>query len=388
MDNSRAEVAQGIIPVTVRASMPPANETKKTFFRRPLAWAIAACAVLAVAYVAISRRAVDPLLGTPMLALEAARGKSLYFNAGAHPWLKTRRPELLPADATDAESERVRGYVQAVENPKSFRQLDRHHRFDTLLLIGNPSEYRPLLDHLVEAKDFRPVYVDHWAMLFQRAATRAWEPADLSHLREKVASLSKADRATCFAETAVRLTALRRLDEADALLDEAESLDPKSPTMWNGRAVLHSQRGEWKEALTCADRALAGKFEPLSAVATKAQALYAIKEFSAAFDLSRRLVERVPEDPGILFYHAKIAHEAHAYRAEIAALEKLIALADAARRPTSGYHIYLGQAYAAVSDGERSIAAFTKALGDPELPKEQRDFAQENIRRIKSRTGL
>jgi tetratricopeptide (TPR) repeat protein len=187
---------------------------------------------------------------------------------------------------------------------------------------------------------------------------------------------------------AVRLTALRRGDEAKALLDEAEALEAQSPAMWNGRAVWHSQRGEWKEALDCADRALRGKLEPLSAVATKAQALYAVKEFSAAFDLSRKLVERVPEDPGLLFYHAKIAHEARAFRAEIEALEKLIALAEAARRPTSGYCIYLGQAYAAVSDGKRAIAAFTRALGDPELPKEQREFAADNIRRIKSRVDL
>ncbi len=388
MDNSRAEVAQGIIPATLRAFMRSAITPKNASRQRVLAWAVAVCVGLVAGYFAMSRRAVDPLLGTPMLALEAASGKAVYFNAAAHPWLKTRRPDLLPPDAVDVESERVRSYVQAVENPKAFRQLDRQYRFDTLLLVGNPSEYRPLLDHLVEAKDFQPVYVDHWAIVFQRGAKRAWEPADLAGTRERIAPLGNADRATCLAETAVRLSALRRLDEARALLDEAEGLDADSPTMWNGRAVLHSQQGEWKEALACADRALDGKLEPLSAVATKAQALYAMKEFSAAYELSRRLVERVPEDPGILFYHAKIAHEAHAYRAEIVALGKLIALAEAARRPTSGYHIYLGQAYAAVSDGEESIAAFTKALGDPELPKEQRDFAQENIRRIKSRTGL
>jgi tetratricopeptide (TPR) repeat protein len=355
---------------------------------RRLAWGLAACAVAVAAWFAISRHAVDPLVSTPMLALEAAAGKSLYFNAAAHPWLKARRADLLPADAVDAEGERVRGYVQAVENPKLFRQLDREHRFDALLLVGNPSEYRPLLDHLIETKDFLPVYLDHWAILFRRGAERAWQPDDLAPWRQRIAELPDSQRAACLAETAVRLTALRRLEEARTLLDEAAALDGDEPTMWNGRAVWHSQRGEWKEALTCADRALRGKMEPLSAVATKAQALYAMKEFSAAFDLSRRLVERVPDDPGILFYHAKIAHEARAFRAEIEALEKLIALAESSRRPTSGYCIYLGQAYAAVSDGKRAVSAFTRAIGDPELPKEQREFAQESIQRIQSRVDL
>lgn len=366
-----------------------APHTPKTGSRTGWLAGLAAALVLAGAgFFLVARRPVDPLVGTPMLALEVTAGKSLYFNGAAHSWLKTLRAELLTPDALDANGELVRGYVQAVENPKLFRQLDRQHRFDALLLVGNPSEYRPLLDHLVETKDFVPVYVDHWAILFRRGADRPWTPADLGPWRERIAKLGAPARAACLAETAVRLTALRRSDEAKALLDEAATLDAEEPTMWNGRAVWHSQRGEWKEALACADRALRGKFEPLSAVATKAQALYAMKEFSAAYDLSQKLVERVPDDPGILFYHAKIAHEAHAFRAEIEALEELIALAESARRPVAGYCIYLGQAYAAVSDGKRSIAAFTRALSDPELPEDQREFAEDNIQRIRSRTGL
>jgi len=334
------------------------------------------------------RSAFDPVVGTPLLALEAVKARQLYFNAGAYPWLKARRPELLPADALDVEGERVRGYVQAVKSPKLFRQLDRQHRFDALLLIGNPSEYRPLLDHLVATEDFRPEYVDHWAIILRRGAGRAWTLDDLAPVRARLARLDAAQRAAGLAEVAVRLVGLRRIDEARTLLDEAQALEDGSPTMWNARGVLHAQRGEWKEALAAADRALQGRFEPLSAVATKAQALYAMKKFGPAYELSRRLIERVPDDPGILFYHAKIAHEAHAYRAEIDALEHLIALAEAARRPTAGYRIYLGQAYAAVSDGRRAIEAFTRALADPDLPRDQREFAEETIRRIRSRADL
>ena len=343
---------------------------------------------LAVAWGVKGRRVVDPVMGTPRLALEAVSGSSIYGNAGALPWLRTLRPELLSDATRDPQGEMARNFARAVQLPKFFRQLDRQLRFDTLLLVGNPSEYRPLLEHLVEVKDFAPVYVDHWAIIFKRGATSPWEPAHLDALRARLAVLTPRDQATALAETAVRLGSLRRVEEARGLLDEAQGLDGQSPAMWNGRAVLHSQRGEWKEALGCADRALAGKKEPLAALATKAQALYAIKQFSAAYDLSSELIERVPEDPGILFYHAKIAHEAHAYKAEIAALEKLIAQASAARWPTSGYSIYLGQAYAAVSEAERSVAAFAKALEDDDLPKEQRDFALENIRRIKSRVGI
>jgi hypothetical protein len=388
MDNSRAGVAQGIIPVSVRAPMSPENPSQSPRRRGITRWLLAIVVLGGVGVFFWKRTPSDPRIDTPMFALEAISGKSLYFNARAHSWLRERRPELLGPDTAAADSERVRAYVRAVQSPGQFRQLDRQLRFDALLLVGNPSEFRPLLDHLVEAKDFRPVYVDHWAIIFRRDTTPTWKIEDLAPLRQKLTGLSAPRMAGFLAETAVRLGAVRRNEEARMLLDEAERLDSKSPAMWNGRALLHAQAGQWKEALACADRALAGKLEPLSAVATKAQALYAMKDFSAAYDLSKELVERVPDDPGILFYHAKIAHDANAFRSEIAVLEKLIALAEAARWPTSGYRIYLGQAYASVSDGARSVAAFEKALADPDLPKEQRDFALENIRRIKSRVGI
>ncbi len=340
----------------------------------------------AAAFFLVKKERANPLVSTPLLAVEAAPGGSLYFNGEAHRWLKTLRRDLLDAETLDERGERVRAFAQAVQNPKLFRQLDRQWRFDALLLVGNPGEYRPLLDHLLETKDFAPVYVDHWAIVFRRGAQRPWELADFAAVRGRLATLSKRERAECFAEAGVKLVALRHMADARALLDEARQLDADSPQAWNGEALVHMQNGEWKAALACADRALAGRLEPLYALATKTQVLYATKHFSEAYTLSRRLVAGLPDDPAILFKHAQICHEAHAYREEIKALEKLIARAEAEQRPVAGYQIYLGQACAAASEAERAIAAFTKALADPELPEDQRDFARENIARIKSRT--
>ena len=320
----------------------------------------------------------DSLVTTPLLAIEAASGRALYFNGAAYPWLKARRPELLGGDP--------RAFAQAARNPTLFRQLDRERRFDALLLVGSAGEYRALLDHLLETKDFTPTYVDHWAIFFQRGAERAWRAEDFAPVRARLAALSGRERAQCLAELGAKLVALRRMEEARAFLDESQRLDAASPQAWNGMALLHMQRGEWKEAMACADRALGGRLEPLSAVATKTQVLYATKRFSEAYDLSCKLVEQLPDDPAILFKHAEICHQAHAYRAEIRALEKLISRAQDEQQPTSGYRIYLGQAYAGAGDAERSVAAFTKALADPELPEDQKEFARDNVARIKSRT--
>ena len=161
----------------------------------------------------------------------------------------------------------------------------------------------------------------------------------------------------------------------------AARLDAQGSVLWQKR--YSSTSGETMFDLQpTAD----GGFIP--ALATKTQLLYGMKRFNEAYELSKGLIAKLPKDPGLLFYHAKISHEAHAYKAEIEALEKLIAWADREGRPAGGYRLYLGQAYAATGDGRRSIDSFQLALDDPNLPPDQRAFARENIERIKERTGL
>ena len=364
-----------------------------SIFRTPRVRMMIALALLAVLALGVKvwlfTERDGPLLATPRLAIEALPGgTSLYFNGAARPWLLAQRADRLTTEDRDERSDRARAMVQAVQNPKLFRQLDRQRRFGTLLLTGDPSQYRPLLDHLLEAKDFAPVYVDATSVIFQRDAARSWDAGDLAAVRAKFAQSPVREQAKFLALTGGKLVALRRAEDARKLLDEALALNPKSKEAWSGLALLHMNRGAGKEAMEAADKALAidGKFLP--ALATKTQLLYASKYFSDAYDLSTKLVERVPDDPGILFYHAKIAHEAHAYRAEIKALVKLIAMAEAAERPTAGYQVYLGQAHASAGDAKPAAEAFSKALADPELPEDQRDFAEDNLARIRKRAGL
>ena len=363
------------------------------FFRTPRVRAVLAITVLTVLALGVKvwffTERDGPLIATPRLAIEALpAGGTLYYNGPARPWMLSLRPELLTAEDRDERSDRARALVQAVQNPKLFRQLDRQRRFDALLLTGDPSQYRPLLEHLLEARDFAPVYVDATSVIFRRDAARAWEVGDLAAVREKFAQAPVRERAKFLALTGGRLVALRRADEGRKLLDEALALNPKSREAWSGMALLHMNRGANKEAMEAAEKALAIDGKYLPALATRTQLLYASKYFSDAYELSTKLVKRVPDDPGILFYHAKIAHEAHAYRAEIAALVRLIAMAEAAERPVAGYRVYLGQAYASAGDAKPAVEAFAKALADPELPVDQREFAEDNLARIRKRAGL
>lgn len=354
--------------------------------RKLLVVAVAAALLIGAALWWRPWRQADPRLNTPEIAVRQLAAKNLYFNAPARPWLASFRPELLTAEDRDPQSERARSFNQAVADAKLFRTLDRKYRFETLLLVGDPSQYRTLLDHLIETKDFTLSYADHTSLVYTRGGA-VWTPAALEPLRKAFAG-SKNELAQVLALTGIKLVSAKKETEGKALLEEAGRLDSGLPDVWHGLALYDLERGQLTDALALAEKALKLDAKHLGALAVKTQVYFAAKRFSEAYDLSKQLLERLPEDPNMLFKHAQIAHEAKAYKGEIEALEKLIALAEAEKRPTTGYHLYLAQAYTAAGQGGPAIEHYSKVLADPEAPKEQREFSQDAIERIKSRTGL
>src|SRR3954447_16887206 len=76
--------------------------------------------VVIAACLSLLGRRPNPLLTTPALALEQLQAKSLYYNGPAWPWLHERRPDLLGEGERYPDSQRVRSFTQAVQNPKLF----------------------------------------------------------------------------------------------------------------------------------------------------------------------------------------------------------------------------------------------------------------------------
>jgi tetratricopeptide (TPR) repeat protein len=312
----------------------------------------------------------------------------VYYNAAARDWLLADKPEVMTDADRDPRSPRTRGFVQAVQNPKLFRQLDRQYRFDTLVLIGDPSQYRPILDHLLDSKDWSLSYLDHTGIIFQRDVPTPWTPDALASVRKKLIDAGANDLPLFLSQAATKLIAVRQLGAANKLIEEAKTADSSRPEVWSTLAHYRLALGQWEDAVSAADQALSLESGYPPALAAKAQGLYATKHFADAFLVSQVLIEKNPDDPGLLFYHAKISHEARAFTEEIAVMERLIELAEREQRPTTGYRMYLAQAYASDGQGEPAIEQFRLALLDPDLPKEQREFAEETSARIKSRLGL
>ncbi|MEO8352062.1 MAG: hypothetical protein ABI680_10040 [Chthoniobacteraceae bacterium] len=328
-----------------------------------------------------------PELTTPALAAASLdQPGSLYFNAAARNALLAARPDLTAEADRDPQSPRSRAFAQAVQDPQLFRKLDRESRFDTLWLVGDPSHFKPLLEHLLTTKDFAVAYLDHTSLILKRGSESSWKLEELDRLAGRWKA--PCDQAYVRASAALRLLALRENDQAKGQLEHAESLCPDVAEVWSGWSTYWMIRGDWDRALTAANRALAMDSSFVPAIACKTQILYATKKFREAFDLSETLLETSPDDPGLLFYHAKIAHEAHAYEAEIKTLQRLVSLAEQAGASVSGYRIYMGQAYAAAGDGKNAVDQLTEALLDTNLPREQRAFADELFIQIKDRVGL
>jgi tetratricopeptide (TPR) repeat protein len=228
------------------------------------------------------------------------------------------------------------------------------------------------------------VYVDHTSLVFERGAASKWQVGQVEAVMAKLGAASARDRATFLALTAGKLVALHDAAAARTLLERARALDARTPEVWSVQAQYHLGRGEWKDCEAAADRALELEHGHLAAMGTKAQVLYATKRFGEAYAISKKLIERLPDDPAMLFYHAKIAHEARAFGEEAKVLRKLIALAEKNDRPASGYRVYLGQSLASAGERDPALEEFGKAMEDPDLPKAQRDFAIDCMKVIRS----
>ena len=339
----------------------------------------------------------NPIVATPQLALAELQGRSLYFNGLALPWLDRFRPDLLTPEDRDPSGPRRRAFVQAPQNPKLFRQLDRQYRFDTVLLLGDPSNYQRLLDHLLEPepekRDFRLVYLDHWTFVFKRGAPREWQPADGEIVRQKVSAARGGDRAIFLAQAAGKMLAVRHIEAAKKWLDEAAGLDGGSVDVLSGLAGYEIALGRWLPAETFADKALKRDGNSVPALAAKVVAMRATAHKIDAFKLSEKLNTLIPEDPVRLWQHAQLAHEAGRNEAEIKALTRLVELARSEGRPAAEYEFFLGEAHAhaAIDDADHArfaIQHLRSAVADPLLPVEKRKFAEERIGTIRERTGI
>jgi len=320
----------------------------------------------------------DPRLAHESLSIaRIADVHHLFFTPFSHADLQAARPDL-----TGTANERL--FAQAVQNPELFGEMDHQRQFEALLLAGDPTTYQPLLKHLANTKDFVLAWLDNSALIFRRIGAHAWTESDLT---ATAGQFQGENQARFLAGASRRLIAIGQLQMAGRALDQAQPHGARLPEYWTALALYDGKINHWKEALDSADRALSLQADFTPALTTKAQILWGSKRFDEALAISDQVVATYPDDPSMLFLHAQISHDARAFDREIAALKHLIEMADAQGISTTGYRVYLGQAYAETGEAVPSLIEFKKVVGAPDASPEQRTFAQDCIDKIGDRTG-
>ena len=333
---------------------------------------------------------ISPELGTPMLSLRslpASPSGPLFFSLEALPFLKGNWPQWSSAfgAASVLPEELAVQFDATTRAPQEWRVLDRKWHFGAVLLTGDPTTFRPLLEHLRSSSDWTLTLIDPTSYLFQRCPARSWTKADLAPLLEVFARHSTQEQQSARIQLAHRLLFIGEIPAVQTLLDEVLKADPDSILAWIEKASAYGMSGQWKESMEAADRALALDAHSRPARTAQANAFYAMGRFDKALYVTRGLYGDMLGDGQILLLHAKVAHSAPAYQEEIEVLQNMIVAAQSASQPVGLLQIYLGQAYAAMGDGNTAYEHFKAALKDPTLLDVDRAFAQKALERLDSK---
>jgi Tfp pilus assembly protein PilF len=364
----------------------------ETIFRHKKTAALLPCVLVAAAILLTRhhphRISTNPNVTEPVFAVEALQKwdpKSLFFTISARNYLAANKPAWISAHDSQQD---LQGFSRAGQDPSYWRRLDHEYHFDAVLLCGDPEEYHNLLEHLIVTKDWTLVYLDQTSMIFRRAPAKAWAVEDFHALQQRVASYPAIDRVYYLTQSASKLLAIGLTGLAKQQLDESLRLDKDYPETWRQLALYQMQSGNAGEAEKNIDHALKLDKNNLPALATKAQIFYSTRRFGEALQISEQVVNEMPDDPGALFFHAKIAHEAHAYSQEITTLQHLIEVVLAQHQSVAGFRIYLAQAYARDGQAQPSLDEFQKALDEGGLSDEQVKFIKDTMKSIKDQTSL
>lgn len=335
----------------------------------------------------------SPELTTPMLALNhltLPHNAPIFFTLDAVPYLKEHWLEWSETFGTTPRlpEEIAVQFDASLKSPQDWRALDRKWHFGTVLLTGDPANFRPLLDHLRQSPDWTLTKIDTTSLLFERSPARAWTIADVEPLLAVFETHSAREQNTARNQIALRLMYLGEMKESKVMLDQVIQRDPKSKEAWIERSFLHGMLGQWQESLDDATRAFALDSHYRPAQFAQAEAYYALGRFELALDVARALYESGPGDTKTLLLHAKVTHAAHAYVEEIEVLQRIISIQDAKSQPVGVWQIYMGQAYAGSGDGGAACEQFKAALKDPSLTQTERDFARKALERFEPRPDL
>lgn len=286
----------------------------------------------------------------PVDLFEQAGEGRVFLNGPALSAARLLSPDLA-SRATDARS------IQDIaSSPVRWREEDRDAHFQSILLAVPLEDSRPLIEMLNSTPEWHLTTIDNQGLLYQRRAAGTQKKGT-----EKPFA-NKRDSALHAAQTAMVMHFLGKNKEAREWMAIARQAAPRDPLVLTRSATLAAALKQWPTAKKEAELAL--KEDPSSTQARYLLALSLLEtgNISAAAGESADLSAKASNAPSVLWLQARISREANDPTAEIAALEKLLALAQKQKEEPTIIHIHLAQAWAKRGFATQALENYNAAL--------------------------
>jgi tetratricopeptide (TPR) repeat protein len=289
----------------------------------------------------------DIRLLAPFDLLEQAGEGRVFLNAPALSAARLLSPGVA-SRAPDARSIR-----ELAASPVRWREEDRRASFQAILLSVPLEDSRPLVEMLNSSPEWHLAKIDNQGLLYRRGK----EPKDTSSTEPMFSN--KRDTALHHAQTAMVMHFLGKNKDAREWMSKARQTAPRDPLVLTQSATLAAALKQWPTTKKDAESAL--KADPSSTQARYLLALALLEtgNISGAAGESSALSANAPS---VLWLQARISREANDPTNEIAALEKLLGLAQKQKEEPTIIHIHLAQAWAKRGFATQALENYNAAL--------------------------
>ena len=292
----------------------------------------------------------DIRLLAPVDLFEQAGEGRVFLNAPALSAARILSPDLA-SRATDARSIQV-----LASSPVRWREEDRSAHFQSILLAVPLEDSRPLVEMLNSTPEWHLTTIDNQGLLYRRGAVGTQNKGT-----EK-AFANKRDSALHAAQTAMVMHFLGKNKDAREWMAKARQTAPRDPLVLTQSATLAAALKQWPTAKKESELALKEDASSTQARYLLALSLLETGNISAAAGESANLSAKASNTPSVLWLQARISREANDPTTEIAALEKLLALAQKHKEEPTVIHIHLAQAWAKRGFATQALENYNAAL--------------------------
>ncbi|MFM8364152.1 MAG: tetratricopeptide repeat protein [Verrucomicrobiota bacterium] len=319
----------------------------------------------------------EPRLLAPVDLLEKTQQLDgrIFFNPSALFVAPLFAPSKIEPGLTLEQSARLQASLA------DWRAEDRKNPFTGIVFAGGDVRSTPFLEMVRLMPGWSLAAADNHGLLFVRQPA-ATEFASPELAKQKFDSLD--DQAVYLSQAAMVQQAIGRPEQARQLIRKALELSESNPVLVHA-AQLAASEGRWPDVLETARRVLKKNPRSIQARYLEALALFESGAISKAAEKSNRLAGSRSDDSAILGLQARVAARNNDPATEIAALEKLLALAKRRGHPVGDFHALLGQAWARRGFPDQALSNYQAAL-DANPSAEARQQIEESMKVIRERT--